>query len=118
MTHNSVTWSTILRLQYVNPTTTAKSFDGHGAMPTLPPDVHPTDANHHTEYLWTPYNYSAMIISPIMKASVLDYVIDGDGTKLSGSDISVDIISGDRASAYFVQVGGRKFGDEVKFPPS
>ena len=37
---------------------------------------------------------------------------------MSGSDGSVDILSGDRASAYCVQVGGRRFVGARKFPPS
>ena len=52
------------------------------------------------------------------KASVLDYVIDGNEPELLESDGSVNIISGNRASAFCVQVGGRQFGGAVKFPPS
>ena len=104
-------------LRYVNPTTTAKIFDANGSIPALPPDAHPIDANHDAEYLWTTYTYTTMIITPIIKASILDYVIDGDGPELSGSDGSDNIISRDRASAYCVQVGSRRFGGTVKCPP-
>ena len=59
-----------------------------------------------------------MITVPTRTASALDYVIDGNGNKLLGSDGSVDIISGARASAFCVQVGGRWFGGAVNFLPS
>ena len=53
-----------------------------------------------------------------MNASILDYVIDGDGPELSGSDGSVDILIINQASDYYAQVRGRRFGGARKFPPS
>ena len=68
--------------------------------------MHPIDANHDAEHLWTTNYYPAFIPAPIRDVSVVDYVINDDGTKLSGSDGSFNKISEDRASAYCVQVGG------------
>ena len=79
--------------------------------------MHLIDASHNVDSLWTTNKYSIIIDAPKTNTSILDYAIDGDGPKLSGSDGLVDIISGNRASAYYVQVGGRLFGGARKNPP-
>ena len=118
-TNNEVyNWDGNRFLRYINPTTRAQIVDAHGAIVTLPPDAHLINVIHDADYLWTTNKCPIMINVPRMNDSVLDYVIDGDGPKMSGYDGSVNIISGDRVSAYYVQVGGHQFGGARKFPSS
>ena len=111
-------WDNDHFLHYNNPATKAQIFEAHGIIETLPLDAHPIDVSHDVNSLWTTNKYLVTNNVPRPNDSVLDYVVNGNGPKLAGSDGSVDILSSNRASAYCIQVGGHRFGGARQFPSS
>ena len=84
----------------------------------IPNDTHPIEATIGEEEAWTSHRYK---LDPAMNDNIespIDYEISTNDNTLSGADGSVDIVTGDRACAYCVQINGRRYGGAHRYPPS
>ena len=85
---------------------------------TAPTDSHPIEAMIDGDEAWTSNRYKITPLPSESLPSSIDYNTNTNTTTLSGSDGSVDIVTGDRACAYCVQINGQRFGGARRYEAS
>ena len=93
-------------------------FLADGRVPTLPRAAHPIDARFNDAELWTIHPHRLRRAPPYDWQSAIDYVMETPSPDLAGSDGSVEVMSGDRASSACVMMGGTVYGNDRRYPPS